>query len=103
MRLEPILLLLSAQLGHAYLYVQGMNGSISVCGLFTSIGSYSNSKDSSASFGPIVPATGVRGLLIRPTNDVHGCSIVSRLPGFIALVLRGKCSFTEKIRKMQSS
>ncbi|KAJ1570013.1 hypothetical protein HK096_005907, partial [Nowakowskiella sp. JEL0078] len=87
-------------------------------------------QDRAASFGPGIPNSGslvcisgfaflillsviagIRGALLNigalsPSNDIHGCQKFSpplQPRSWIALVVRGNCSFIDKVRAMQAS
>ncbi len=58
-----------------------------------------NTKD--AAFGPSLPATGITGDLLA-TNPVNGCTAISEdLTGKIALIERGTCNFSVKVKNAQ--
>ena len=49
----------------------------------------------------MVPSSGLKGKLRGPS--IYGCNLIKLEPGCIAIVLRGQCSFAEKVRTMQNS
>ncbi|TPX60581.1 hypothetical protein PhCBS80983_g01669 [Powellomyces hirtus] len=69
-------------------------------------------QDRLAAFGPQLPENGLLGFLVStsnvaPLDDVNnsGCKVINAtgLSNWIALVQRGRCSFAQKIRAMQTS